>query len=300
MNTNKETKLSMILVLIQWINTNMLKLSQIPEFKAIFELFKTDTEKINSLRPAQEGSKKGITQNKTQTRENLMITLNSVSRKGNAYAVITSNLPLQDALHYTLTDLKRASDTTLGSIAKVIIDAITPIKAQLVPYGIKEEDITNLTTLLATYNTLITAPREGQIEKKDVTTQINDLFVQCDGHLAKLDALIEVIHDTDQQTYNDYWTARKVINTGKRSMALKASATEKSNGNPIANVVFEFTNTSTGEKFTKKSAVKGNLYQKNLAEGIYEVKISKNGYKPQTQIINLVSGEMYLLKVELE
>ncbi len=300
MDITKESKLSMFLVLIQWIDANMQKLEHIPGFMAIFDLFKSDAGRIAEIRPGQEESKKGIAQSKTQAKEGLAVKLNSVSRKAIAFAVITLNLPLQEALRYTLTELRRAPDTTLSSIARLIIEKIAPIQKELEPYGISADDISNLSVLLATYDELIPMPREGQIEKKDATLQISNLFDKCDGNLVKMDALTEVIHDTDPQTYNDYWDARKVIKTAIRTMALKANATEKGKGIPVANVVFEITNTATGEKITKKTAAKGNFYLKNLMEGSYEVKIKKSGYLPQTRTIEPTPGEMYLLKVELE
>lgn len=80
---------------------------------------------------------------------------------------------------------------------------------------------------------------------------------------------------------------------------------EAANGTAIRGAKISFVHDgkavkSIAQTIVKKTAVKGGLSLKSLPAGIYNVSISKNGYREQLVMLAVSDGERSELKVKLE
>ena len=136
------------------------------------------------------------------------------------------------------------------------------------------------------------------------------LFKEADDILSKrMDLDIELFKASMPEFYSQYKTARIIISTGGSTTSVLGNVTIAGSGEPIKGVTFIFTAENSGmmkaagadtaKPIVKKSAEKGN-FRTNLPEGIYNVVVSKIGFKEQVLTITVANGETTNLKVELE
>ena len=124
-----------------------------------------------------------------------------------------------------------------------------------------------------------------------------------------MNAAVEIIRLTQVNFYNGYQKARKVIETGTSTLALKIQATNAETGEPEANVTLTITPTNGHLKaatangkssVVKKTAKGGGAQVKNTPDGTYTVVAKKTGFKDVTEMINVVNGEMTVLEIKME
>ncbi len=89
------------------------------------------------------------------------------------------------------------------------------------------------------------------------------------------------------------------------SIATQPQVNDALTGEPVKNVTFEFSINSNGAvasrngNIVKKSAEKGGFVIKSMQDGMYKVKISKNGYANKESTVAVTNGEMARLTVKL-
>ena len=209
---------------------------------------------------------------------------------------------------YTESDLKRTADTGLRDAAQGIYDRAQANLTALAPYGISAATQTSLQNAITAFVTSIPKPRLGIADKKQTTTQLANLFKQADATLDNIDTLIEIVRLTQPNFYKGYKAARKIVETGVGSLALKGLVTDAKTGDPVKGASLTFVLDGNGTKaksakalepIIKKSADKGGFNIKSLPAGMYTVTISKNGYADKTETIAISDGEQTDLKIQL-
>ena len=313
MTSEQESRLSMFMAVRDFLTANATITATLPNYAGYFTAVQNGITSIQTIREQQEFDKTGITENKNQLKATLIAQAIDVSRKVIAYAAFVNNTVLLNEVKYPESDLKRCADTILKDRAQVIYDRANANVAALATYGVTAAILTSLLTAITNFNAAIPKPRLGINDKKQATTQLASLLDTVDINLSKIDTLAEIVRTTQVNFYNGYKNARRIVETGVGSLALKGTAFETNGGEPIQHATFTFTpngnglkaaatsdNSNGGEKIVKKTAAGGSFHVKSMPEGTYKVTVTKPGYKDKEVTVSVVNGELCYLVVELE
>lgn len=315
MTNEQESRLSMFFTVALYSDANATTTASLPSFNANLATLKGTTTQIQSISELQKFDKTGVTQGKNQLKASLIVLAADNARKITAYAKFTNNQTLLAEVSLTESDFRRCSDTALKDYAQIIYDRIQANLPALAGYSISAATQTTLLTAITTYNAAIATPRVGATVKSQATKQLAALFETGNAALANMDTAVEIIRLSQVNFYNGYKTARKIVETGIGSLAVKGFVTDAQTGEPLkgATILFSPTGGDATQSvaangiskskeeaiLTKRTAEKGGFNIKSIPEGVYSVTIKKNGYKDQVVTVAITDGEMSDLNVEL-
>jgi len=309
MNSKQESRYSMELALRDFLNQNKAVISSLPGFGSLFTAFSDNIDQIQVIREKQEADKTGIALTKEQLRNDLVAKTTDISRKTAAYAKMTNNVVLMKEVHYSVSDLKMAADVILKDRALLVHDNAGEHLTELAEYGVTAEILSALKSVIDLFFTVMPKPRLGIIEKKQATDQLAQLFTSNHALVQKFDILVEIIRLTQPAFYAAYRDNRKVIETGKGSLALKAVITDSETKAGIRGVTVSFAQQNgslsaaiaKGEKrMVKITSHKGMFRIKHLPAGTYKATFNKPGYQEKVVPVTVADNERTELTVELE
>ncbi len=305
--TNKmESKYLMVLAIISYLEKNATITNTLPNYSPLYTKMKANILQVEILRGMKETVTSGIPISKEQLKSDLIAMALDYSRKTEAYASINNNIILSKEVHYSKTDLKKSGNAKLKDRALIIYDRALANLPAMISYGVNEEGLAAYKLLIDQFTEELPNVRLGKSGQKQTSDQLIQLFKENDEILSKIDLLVEIVHTSQPVFYKGYKDLRKVIETGRSSLAAKGMVTDASNGEPLKGVRISFDldgnkamTTKSNGSIVKKSAEKGRFNVKTMAAGIYIVTASKIGYV--TQVVKLVvnTGELSDLKVEL-
>lgn len=303
MTNDQENHLNTQLTVSGFCDNNSCSLNNFPAYTNSLTNLAEINSLINSVSGQQMLGLSGITNNKNQFRNNLIVLGADTSRKLTAYAILNNNLTLAGEVKYTETDLRRSSDLQLRDYVQIVYNKAQDIIEELTDYGITPATQEDLAINISSFNNVISAPRLGITTKSQATKQLAELFKQADITLEKLDAVVEIIRLTDPVFYNGYRSARKIVYKGNTKLSAKGTVTDAQSGEPVKGVVISFvldgqTNGSATE-LVKKSAAKGGFMVKSLPVGTYHVSFKKSGYVEQQVTAYINEGDLTVLDVAL-
>jgi hypothetical protein len=301
----------MLLAVRDYLLPNVELTKDLPEFSANFGAFQNTINEIQKIAELQKFDKTGLAKEKEQLRELLTMLVSENSLKLSAYAKLSNNIGLASEVKFTKSQLRKSPDTAVKDYAQIVYDKAEANLSALGSYGITQETQSVLLNAINAYNSSLSKPRLGLTEKSQATKQLAVLFQGADKLIGKLDAVINIIKMGKPEFYNSYRSARKVVETGTRSLILKASAIELPGGIPLKGATFTFVPDGGmkvaelgagggSTEIVKKTAEKGSFNVRNMPEGTYRVRVSKTGYKDKEVTVSVVPGEMAELRVELE
>ena len=310
MNTNQEDKFSMyyavknVCELYQdsWVSNAV--------FAATYNLWSEKIPLIESNRDAQTLQTTGITTDKGAKRTAMTDKALFIENRLQSYANVTNNPELFESIKYSASDLKKARDTDVVGICNTILAKAIANAADIETYGVPSEMIAELQNAIAAYSETLAKPKVAKSQTKTATENLTKFFKEADDILTKrMDLDIELFKAAMPEFYSQYKTARIIIATGGSTTSVLGNVTIAGSNEPIKGVTFIFTTENSGmmkaagadtaKPIVKKSAEKGN-FRTNLPEGIYNVVVSKIGFKEQVLTITVANGETTNLKVELE
>ena len=307
MNNMQESTLSMNLGTLNYFDKNAAIASLLPGAEPLITKFRVNVNAIVVLREQQEVDISGISGKKELLRADLAAKAYDISRKTEAYACLSNNLILEKEVHFPETSLKSATDSKLESRSLIIYERAKANIANLMPYGVTEDDLIALQNAIDLFHASVPTPRTITTEKKQITNQLARLFKENALILEKIDLLVELVRLKQPLFYSGYKDIRKIILTGTGSLALMALATDAATGEVIKGVKFTFVRQNeNGEKvknetpLVKVTAKKGKLNIKNMAEGSYITTVEKVGFKKQDLLVNKAAGDRIKLNVQLE
>ena len=308
MNTNENNKLTMFnttnLVLAKFNDV----LGPLPNYPGIYQHFNGNVVKINVFSEEKKLKRTGYVKEKELVKQNLVTLVLDTSKKIKAWALFENKLVLLDEISVSASKLKRTNEEGICEYAQGIHKRAGELLASLESYGINAGTQAALQAALDSYKAALPQKRMATVTDKDNTRQMKLAFKNADADLAKIDALVEIISLTAPDCYNQYKSARKIIQLGKSSMALKLIVVEAGTSEPVKNATATFKPNSNGDNpglngsitIVKKTSLKGGLYLKTLAEGSYTLTVKKSGYTDKEQQIIISKGELNRVMVELE
>ncbi|MGL4385565.1 MAG: carboxypeptidase-like regulatory domain-containing protein [Flavobacterium sp.] len=282
--------------------TNNSILSGLPNYPTYFSSFTDCVSRIQKSSELQYTRRTGVALNKEKLKDNLISLTLDTSRKLTAYAKFSNNIVLNKEVTFTDSDLRRAADTILPEIARGLHNRAESNLTALTDYGVTAATQTALLTAITDYVSYIPKPRIAITEKKISTTELANLFKQADEILDNIDSLIDIISVTEPKFYDGYGSVRKVIDTGSSSLSVFGFVTDAATKLPIKDAIVRFSinNTESEEVIIKKTASKGGFRIKSMPNGVYSVKVSKDGYIDYDSKLSIIRGEHAMLMVELK
>jgi hypothetical protein len=309
MKSRQECKLSMYLVVKDFLTTNAAVVNPLPNYSGFFTAFAGAIGQIQTYGEQQQFDKSGLKANKVQLINTLAMLAADTSRKMQAYARYANNQLLLSETKYTESDLKNATDNELRDMAQAIYDRAQSNLSALTAYGITAATQTALLNTINAYVLAIPKPRIGTAETKQSTLQLANAFAAADSALENIDAIVEIVRLSQPNFYNGYKSVRKLISTGRSSLAIKGVVTDLVSGEPLKNVLLSFVLDGNGtmariagknsETLIKKTADKGGFNIKSMPAGSYNITCRKTGYAEQTTTLAVTDGELSVLNLQM-
>jgi hypothetical protein len=303
MDNNQESKLSMSIGTVNYLDQHAEITATLPGFGLLFTQLKLNNNCILDLREQQEINKSGISTNKESLRIDLAVKGFDISRKTEVYAKMVNNSILAKEVHFSETALSKASDAKLETRSLIIHTKATAHIEALAPYGVTANDLTAFKSAIDLFHLAIPTTRNGKSETKQVTDQLKGLFKSNDAILKKIDLLVELVRVSQSVFYKGYHNNRKVINTAAGTLAMIATAIDAESGEGIKGVKFTMIRQGAGSEekpIVKITAKTGKLNIKTMADSIYSTIVAKTGYKKEELTINKAAGDQVKLVVKLQ
>jgi hypothetical protein len=258
-----------------------------------------------------EESVKGYTKERNASKETLLDLFLPILGKIKILARYSKDKLLLERVNYTPSKLKRTNGVALKTAITVVTKLCQENMAGLKQYGLTDAMLTELGAAVADFNEKL----EGTPKYKAVLKATRETMDASFARVAEifrdsLDVLVELIRDTNKQTYLEYKNTRKVV-VYTRRLSLKGKVLDADTRQPIAEVKISITQLEDPEmpkkangggaldKGVKISAAKGGFQLKTMEAGVYTLTTSKKGYRTQTITIYVNDNERTNVLLEL-
>ena len=307
MTTDQKVKLNMYMAIRNFVIQNEAIAKTVPKFATSYATLQSTMDEIQLIGEMQGVNKTGIAIDKNKLKETLVALAARNSRKIAALAKFNNNDTLLKEVRFSESDLVRVPEVTLKERVQIIYDKAEANIGSLAEHGITPETQKLFMETITAFNNALATPRSGIGEKRQATQKLPVLFETADTSIEIMDFAIGIVKDEQPDFFNGYKTARKLVDTSAGNLALKATATDQANGEPVKGVLFTFKpegaqaalSGGNGE-ITKKTAEKGSFHIKNMKAGTYRVSVRKPGYKEKEVTVSIADGERSELTVEIE
>jgi len=258
-----------------------------------------------------ENSTEGFTNAKNTSKNLLIQTLLPILKRIQAYASISRDQVLQNAVKLTKTDLLRMRESLLSDTCRTIMVTCQEKTTELTPYGLTPAMLTLLGAAITDFDAKLVGTPQYLGEQKAAKKNIATSFAEADDIVnTKLDVLAEIITDTNPQTYIEYRNSRKLDLPGSHTMSLKGIVVVAGTSEPIPGATVTITKNENGDskakaggtdlqKNVKQSATQGGFQIQSLPAGTYTITAVKVGFTEQTVTVYINDGEMSEVKLEL-
>jgi hypothetical protein len=258
-----------------------------------------------------EISTQGFTNAKNTSKDNLMQVLLPVLKRIQAYASISKNEVLQNAVKLTNSNLLKMQESMLSSTCLAIQATCQDNATELLPYGLTPEMLAALGDAITDFDAKMIGTPKYRGEQKAAKQNMDTYFAQAaDIVKSKLDVLAEIIKDTNPQTYIEYRNTRKLDLAGSRTMSLKGKVVLAGTTQPVPGVTVTITKNENGDakakaggsdlqKNVKQSATQGGFQIQSLPAGSYTITAVKEGFTEQTVTVYINDGEMSEVRLEM-
>lgn len=249
-----------------------------------------------------EVSTEGFTNAKNTAKESLISIALPVLARVQAYAKISRDEVLQNAVKTTGSRLKRLQESLLGSKCRSISSICQERAGALITYGLTPEMLAALEAAIAGFELKFVGTPQYRGEQKAARQNFdNDFAAANDLVKNKMDALVEIIKDTNPSTYIEYWNSRKLELSGSRTLAMKCRVMDGATNQPIEGVTVNISKNESDDvtanagteavKMTKRTTAKGAFQVKSLPTGTYTLTAGKEGYTTQTLTVVVNDSE---------
>jgi len=307
MNKKQENRFNMYLATVDFCEQSSPIMGPLPNFSDNLIKLKAINDQIFIYGGEQSRNISGTTLAKKDLRENLENLAADSARKAMAFATVTKNQVLFQEVNYTLSDLHRMPDTLLAETTTIIHSRIEANMIGMVAYQVSAATQQEFLQAITDYKASLATPRVTKVTQKVATAKLAELFKNGDEVLVEMDAVVEIIRTTQAEIYLGYKSARKMIETGNRKMAVKGLVTDVHSGEPIKGAIISFwpdgdatkTYAAGDASLVKKTGQKGGFYVSIMPAGAYRVSLRKVGYTEQTLTIYVNDGELTTVDVAL-
>jgi hypothetical protein len=174
------------------------------------------TDRIKESSGMQGTPLTGISGGKRRKRMEMMETAFAIAGDLHALATDTGDADLQAKTDLQL-NVVRLGEQVVGARCEDIHTLAVTNAAALAPYGTDAAAIAALNTAMDEFTTLLTAPRQAVVGRKEVTSDIAEDEDAADELLKKqLDRSMRKFKTTEPSFFGEYTSARMIIDLGTR------------------------------------------------------------------------------------
>ena len=188
-----------------------------PMNEAVTELSSTI---LNIREASKEQNAVNISASSKEKREAEERMIERSVRVANALYVIgfkNNNKELTGLLGLSPSRFYNLEDNLKLTLAKQLHDLAQQHSSELMPYGFQPHEITEIDSVINTYQNIIAKPMSSITARKQKTTNLKELFANLNSiFYDKLDKLIVLFKESNPDFYNEYRTSRNYINTSVR------------------------------------------------------------------------------------
>jgi hypothetical protein len=211
MNTPQENKLTMYVVVRDFLAANSTLTATLPAFAAGVTRFNTELTQLQSIALGSDAETKGLTADKAAKKETMARLTGDIASLLRAYALVEGDKVLEVAAATTYSDVIRARDTEAPDLAERIQQQAAASVGALADYGITVAETTALGTAIAAFRAVVTAPRaviaSGAVSTQDLETA----FAKVDAELTILDRLNAFFRTANNSFFVGYESSRVIV-----------------------------------------------------------------------------------------
>jgi hypothetical protein len=222
MNTKQLNKLTMQLAVEGICDGTPTPWQPVVPFAEAYADLKIRVTNIQVFAQNQTQDKSGIAEDKHAARTAMCATALPIAKAVHAYALKTGNNTLAKSVDFSMSDLMVGRDVQSRDNCQNIYNIANTNLANLAAYNITAPKLAGLNATIATYNLLISKPRDNRAVSKTVTTNLQAEFDAAEVDLKIMDDMTSQI--TDQTFVSNYKNARIIVDAAA-SHASSASPT---------------------------------------------------------------------------
>lgn len=274
------------------------------DYDAAFGSFSGYVGQVQAVSDQQRTDRTGLASDKKRLKATMISQIIKYSNKLTYLAKSIKSDTLLKEVKFNESKLSTVSGVALRDIAQLVYERMEANLAALEKSGVNAETQKQFAGLIAAYTQSLTSPRIGIVERSHLTEKLAMLYAQADDALSMLDMVVESARDEQPDFHSEYKKARKIVDDNSGRIALRAMAIDTASKEPIKGVFFRFRPKelkagSLGE-ITKKTADKGRFHVKTIQPGIYQVLVSKPGYREKDTTLTINEGEHKEIMIEME
>jgi len=309
MNSDQESENSRNKQVKTLFETNTDIIATQPKLVPVVKEFNDVCDDIDVVAAKQSADLTGLRVSKVQLHDMLVEEIVETANYVTAYAVVEKKPELKSQASVSASKLNKLADTKLTAVGISIADLADANADLITDYGFTPDVTTHLRASIKTYDKAIPQPKLGITETANATENLGLLFDKTAELLTTADAIIALMKKAYPDFFNTYTTLRKIVNYGRRKLAMQIFVIDAATGARLAgtHLIVETAETegvkaASGPdlvKVVKKASAQGGSNIKTLAEGKYIITASRPGYITQTITVNVVKGEFTKVNIEL-
>jgi hypothetical protein len=286
-------KRSMYYVVEEFIGSTPLDvLDLIPEFDSVFSQLVLTMSLLPEVSEVQHVNRKGLKLKKAACKQAMVVAASDVSARIRAYAVNTKNVVLGRELSTCYSKLSRRADGLCSDYCLLVYNKGVGLVQELADYGVTAEVLEDLRVKREVFMLEMPKPRLGIVRRKMATAGIARLIKECDGYLAHMDVLVEMLRFSHPKFYSSYIMSRKLVTNGHRTMAVIGKVVDERDV-PLQHVSVEVKDIGV----RKRTGSKGGFEIKSLESKVYEVIFRKPGFEDAVALVAVTATERSKIRV---
>lgn len=212
-----ENRLSTFVDIETVLDRNSDIIMKITELKDSTANFKQIISDINTKAVKRNNVKKGTSQAKSLKRTELEDMTVALSAALFAYGHKTSNEVVKAISNIPPSLLERMRDSDMVNKAGAVLTTLNEYAAELPPYGISADDITELRDAIDNYRSSNTVKSGSHMESIVITKSLHELFQSGMDILDnEIDRMVNSLQKKEKNFYDSYYAVRSVKNLGLR------------------------------------------------------------------------------------
>ncbi len=297
-------KQRMQIAVMNFLEENESKLAFAPALAGYVDALQDTFAQINTMQQAQLASSEGHTQSKDALKEKVITGLLEVVKRAKAFAIVTDDKVLQEAVNYPYSKLRRLPQASLMGAVNAVMDAVRPKLTAIAPYGLTPEMLQQVEQDLVAYTNALPGTKRAIAGRKTATGELDNLFMEADQSMKKIDALMDIISTADPLFYQEYKNLRTIDD-------LKRKSGKSGEGKTGISGTVASLETGLNQRGVKVSIVgtnqssltdgEGNYSLPLAAAGSYSLKAELKGYADyEEDEIEVIAGEMTDIDFDME
>ncbi len=253
----------------------------IPQFSIALDRIKNKAAEIRKCEEIIIDGTTGVTMAMNRVRENMSVLSTKCASSVLAYAHDVNEYEIIAALHYSLAKMRKMKKTDLTSACNTVVDYAEANLRNAAPYGLVENDVTNLKLIVADYSLRSESPRITIVARSLAVSKIKENIDEIIHNIleTQMDLMVKSLVTTNPSFVSSYFGARQVLNLGKTITKLTGVITDES-GTPVSGIPVVITKHTGNTTYTSVTNFNGEYNIYHILAGDYMVNIAANGYQP--------------------